>query len=361
MTVDRIAILLHDFTPGGSERIAIRLANEWARQGRQPTLIVGNDGGRLRRLVDAKIELVVADPPVRRGFGRRRRLAQRLPALVAVARPQLLFVPGNYHFPIAAPLARQRQRPAIVAKLSNPVDRAGRSGFGQVMFEIVLRLMLGRFDAVVAMSPALAAEAERVLGHGRVSAIAQPTLPDSPPPLAAPVAEPVIVAAGRFVPQKRFDLLLDAMSRLATADARLILLGDGPGRAELAAWVGRLGLDGRVSMPGHVDDIRATLDGARLCVISSDYEGYPAVAVEALAAGVPVVTTNCSPAIGEILPDPALGTIVPLGNAIALAAAIDARLAAPPADRAVLAASVADHRIGPIAADYLALFDRLTR
>jgi glycosyltransferase involved in cell wall biosynthesis len=359
MTADRIAILLHDFAPGGSERIAIRLANEWARQGRSPTLIVGSEGGALRTMVDDAVALVVADPPVDRGFGTRRRLARRLPALVAAVRPQLLFVPGNYHFPIVAPFARHRLRPAIVAKLSNPVNRAGRSWLGQLMFDAALRLRLGPVDAVVAMSPALAAEAERVLGHGSVVSIAQPTLPDTPPPLAPPVAEPAVVAAGRFVAQKRFDLLLDAMAQLGTRDARLVLLGDGPGRAALAARVSRLGLDERVAMPGHVDDIRATLDRARLCVVSSDYEGYPAVAVEALAAGVPVVATDCSPAIREILSDPTLSTVVPPGDPAALAAAIDARLAAPPVDRAALAATVAAHRIGPIAADYLALFDRL--
>jgi glycosyltransferase involved in cell wall biosynthesis len=121
----------------------------------------------------------------------------------------------------------------------------------------------------------------------------------------------------------------------------------------------RLGLGGRISMPGYVDDIRAALDRARLCVISSDYEGYPAVAIEALAAGVPVVATDCSPAMLAILSDPRLGTIVPTGDAAALAAAIDARLASVPADRAALAATVTGHRIGPVAADYLALFDRL--
>jgi glycosyltransferase involved in cell wall biosynthesis len=360
MTADRVAILLHDFAPGGSERIAVRLANEWARQGRAVSLIVGNEGGALRAMVADGIAIIAANPPVERGWGMRRRLARRLPGLVATARPQLLFVPGNYHFPIVARFSRRRRRPAIVAKLSNPVDRAGRSRLVQAMFEVALRLRLRRVDAVVAMSAALAAEAETVLGPGSVVPIAQPTLPDEPPPLAPAVAALAIVAAGRFVAQKRFDLLLDAMARLATGDARLVLLGEGRGRAALSAQAGRLGIAERISMPGHVDDIRATLDRARLCVISSDHEGYPAVAVEALAAGVPVVATDCSPAIREILTDPDLGAVVPPGDAAALAAAIDARLAGPPADRAALAGTVTGHRIGPIAQIYLALFDRLT-
>ena len=361
MTADRIAILLHDFASGGSERIAIRLANAWARKGRSVTLILGNPEGVLRTMVDDAVAVIAADPVVKRGWSMRLRLARRLPALVAAARPQLLFVPDNYHFPIAARLARRRERPAIVAKLSNSVTRQGRSRLAQILFDAGLRLRLGRVDAVVAMSPALAAEAEVVLGQGSVIAISQPSLPDEAPPQAPTVAAPVIVAAGRFVAQKRFDRLLDSMARLATRDARLTLLGDGPARAALSARARRLGLVGRVTMPGHVDDVRGAFDSARLCVISSDYEGYPAVAIEALAAGVPVVATDCSPAIREILTDSILGTIVPTGDDAALAAAIDARLSCPPAERAVLAEAVADHRIGPIAGDYLALFDRLVR
>jgi glycosyltransferase involved in cell wall biosynthesis len=284
-----------------------------------------------------------------------------LPGLVAAARPDILFLPGNYHFAVTTVFARRRDRPGIVAKLSNTVTRKRRLGLVQLLFDIALRLRLGRVEAIVAMSPALAGEAEGVLGEGRVVAIAQPSLPDESLPLAPIAAAPVIVVAGRFVRQKRFDLLLDAMARLATSDARLILLGDGRLRGVLSARARRLGLDGRVSMPGHAGDIRETLDQARLCVISSDYEGYPAVAIEALAAGVPVVATDCSPAIREILRDQRLGTIVPTGDAAALAAAIDRHLSAPPPHRTLLAGSVTGHRIGPIAADYLALFDRLAR
>ncbi len=169
------------------------------------------------------------------------------------------------------------------------------------------------------------------------------------------------LAAGRFeIEQKGFDLLLDAMARLEGGDARLVLLGDGPLRVRLAAHAARLGIADRVSMPGHVATIREALDQARLYVVSSDYEGYPAVAIEALAAGVPVVATDCSPAMREILCDPIRGTIVPSGDTAALAAAIDARLGASPPARALLAATVIGHRIGPIAGQYLDLFDRIT-
>ena len=139
MTADRIAILLHDFTPGGSERIAIRLANEWASRGRSVTIIAGDEGGTLRPMVGDDVTVVGAQPPVWRGSGTRRRLARLLPGLLESTKPRLLFVPGNYHFRIVASLARQRHRPAIVAKLSNPVRRAGRHPLAQRVFDATLR------------------------------------------------------------------------------------------------------------------------------------------------------------------------------------------------------------------------------
>ena len=180
MTADRIAILLHDFAPGGSERIAVRLRrNEWARQGRMVTLIVGNRSGALRRMVGADVTVIAAEPPVKRGWGMRRRLARRLSGLIVAARPQLLFVPGNYHFPVVARFARRGERPSIVAKLSNPVARKGRPWLAQTLLDAMMRVRLGRIEAVVAMSPALAADTETFWAAAALSRSPSPACPIS--------------------------------------------------------------------------------------------------------------------------------------------------------------------------------------
>ncbi len=135
---------------------------------------------------------------------------------------------------------------------------------------------------------------------------------------------PVIIAVGRFHPQKNFPLLLEAFAevRLRYSKARLLILGDGAERPKLEALVKKLGLSGSVEMPGFVANPYAYMRRAKLFVLSSDYEGLPTVLVEALACGCPVVATNCPSGPDEILQGGKYGQLVTPGNKEELCAAI---------------------------------------
>ena len=113
-----------------------------------------------------------------------------------------------------------------------------------------------------------------------------------------------------------------------------------------------------MTLPGYATDPRTWLDAARLAVLPSRFEGYPAVLIEAFAAGRPIVATDCTPATAELI-DSRSGRVVPVDDVPAMAAAIETMLALPPPDRAALAAKVSHHRIGPVAEAYLDLFARL--
>jgi glycosyltransferase involved in cell wall biosynthesis len=169
-----------------------------------------------------------------------------------------------------------------------------------------------------------------------------------------------ILAAGRLVGQKNFLLALQAFARLDRPQARLTILGEGPERPALMAGIERLGLQGRCTLPGLVPDIRPWLDRSRFFLLSSDYEGFPAVVVESLAAGRAVVATASSPVLGELITSRETGRIVPRGDARALSEAMALLLDSPPADPALLAQNAARHRMAPVAARYLALFDEKT-
>jgi glycosyltransferase involved in cell wall biosynthesis len=120
------------------------------------------------------------------------------------------------------------------------------------------------------------------------------------------------------------------------------------------------GLDDRTILPGYVADTRPWLDQARLFVLSSRFEGYPAVLIEALAAGRQIVATACTPAAAELI-DAETGRVVPIDDAAAMAEAIGGLLAIPPPAPDLLAARVERHRIGPVARAYLALFAEVAR
>ena len=353
-----IGIVLHDFALGGTERIATRLASAWAARGAGVTIACGRDAGEMRPLLDARVRVIEAHPVIPRGPGSRRRVAQAAARLFAELPQDVCFLPGNFHWVMAPALARlpADRRPAVVAQISAALAKPQRGPLRQQGFQARMRWLLRDAAAVVALSAAAERQARAILGRPIVHTIALPALADdSAPPLAPPV-DRAIVAVGRLVPEKGFDTLLRALAALP--EATLTILGEGPDRARLEALAHRLGVAHRLTLPGFAADPRPWLDRARVAALPSRFEGYPAVLVEALAAGRPVAATRCSPAIDELI-DRASGRAVPIDDARALAAALAELLDAAPPDPHALAARVAHHRIGPVADAYLALFGEI--
>lgn len=355
-----IGIVMHDFSTGGSERIAIRLANRWAAAGRCVTLSVGNPEGPARALLSASVEIACACPAVPRGFLSRMRLGRRLAPTIGASAPDLLFIPGNFHIAVAAALSASLgdQCPPVVCKLSNPLRRPNRSALSQWLYGALLRRQARRIDRFVAMAPSLAMEAQAILDQADLTTIAEPNIDDERPVAQRPLppGRSRILCAGRLVDQKNFALALRAIAQVDRAlDIELLIYGSGPLRGALDRLACRLGIKDRVLFGGHVPDLLPALRAASLFLISSRYEGYPAVAVEALVTGVPVVTTPCSPAMREIIRCDDDGTIVPADPA-AIARAIEERLQrnAPVSSSRWL---VDRHRAAQVAADYLTLFD----
>lgn len=139
----------------------------------------------------------------------------------------------------------------------------------------------------------------------------------------------VILGGGRHEPQKGFDTLLVAFSRIDKEDVRLVLFGTGPETESLRAHAASLGIDDRVSFPGFVENPFAYMAAADVFVLSSEYEGFGLVLIEALACGCPIVSTDCESGPAEILEDGTYGPLVPVGDERALEVAITATLEDP--------------------------------
>ena len=193
-----------------------------------------------------------------------------------------------------------------------------------------LRAALRRATRVVACARSLAASARALAPEvaPRLSVIPNGVEPgvfvDG---RAHPHPRPYVAAVGRLVPQKGFDVLLEAFARLDAPEVDLLIAGDGPERRRLEALRERLGLGARVHLLGAVD--RATVAslyrGARLVACPSRWEGLPLVCLEAMASGRAVVASRVD-GIPDAVGDGETGLLVPPEDPVVLAAALGALL-----------------------------------
>ncbi|RHW18587.1 glycosyltransferase [Sphingomonas gilva] len=302
---------------GGVERAQLELARQWIDAGRRVVLVIGSAEGPLGREIPAGMELIELG-------------SDRYPALLALPRhvrkvaPDVIFCPGNYYTGVAAVtrLRLGRACPPVVAKVSNAFARADQGPLAAWGYRWWLRRHPAFIDRFVAMGAAMREEAIRVarLDPAVVDVVADP-LPQAPPSGSAPPlpGAPFVLGVGRLNPQKRWDRLIESVSRLP--DLHLVILGDGPERLRLEALATRLGVTARVHLPGHSGDPLAAMRAARVVALTSDFEGIPAVLREALSVGTPVVTTDSAVSIRDVV-GPHQGSIVPIGDAAALDAAL---------------------------------------
>ena len=149
----------------------------------------------------------------------------------------------------------------------------------------------------------------------------------------------VVGYVGRFVPIKDLPTLVRAFARVAAArpDAVLLLVGDGPVRAEVDTLVAALGLQARVRTAGWIDDLAPLYATIDICALASRNEGTPVAIIEAMAAAKPVVATRVG-GVADVVEHDRSGLLVPPGNPDALADEI-VRLAADPHERSRLGAA----------------------
>ncbi|WP_343527451.1 glycosyltransferase [Sphingomonas sp.] len=302
---------------GGVEAALGRMLQGWLDRGRRVTLILGEESGQFQGGVPRGVDMVTL------GHQRYGGLCTALPGLIARARPDVLFCPGNHYTAMAAwtRLRLGGACPPIVAKMSNAVDRGDQAAmlaWGQRRWLAGHRTFL---DALVAMTPATARAAQDATG------LSVAVIPNPPTALPGKTGDRPrssgrrILGVGRLEPQKRWDRLITAMTKLPE-DIGLTILGEGSLRPALTAQIAALGLTDRVSLPGHSANAPAAMAAAHVLALTSDYEGVPGVLREALAVGTPVVTTDSSPAVHEIVSDPKFGTIIAREDVGALATAL---------------------------------------
>jgi glycosyltransferase involved in cell wall biosynthesis len=296
----------------------------------------------------------------------------RLPGSIRRHRPDVLFCAGNSYtvVSVAMRLVLGKRCPPILAKISNDLTRTDLPAPARPFYRLWLRIQGRLLDRIVGMAEPMRAELETLMRvpAGKVAIIDDPALEEAqiahlealprPPPERA--AGRRFLAIGRLAAQKNFPLLLQAFARMAREGDRLTILGEGSARKGLEALARTLRIADRVSLPGHVNPVSDALLAADALVMSSDYEGVPAVVPEALAAGLPVVATDCSVSMGDLLGHGRFGALVPVRDAPALAAAMD-QVGSLPFDSAAARAQARRFTVEIAAQGYVVEMRRLTR
>jgi len=142
---------------------------------------------------------------------------------------------------------------------------------------------------------------------------------------------PIILSVGRLSPDKDQESLLRAFAKVRRdLDCRLLILGEGDDRPKLERLVQELGLTDDVSLPGFSANPYPYYRRAAAFALSSVHEGLPTALLEALALGVPIVSTDCQSGPREILDGGRHGLLVEPGNVAALAEALRSALVDPP-------------------------------
>lgn len=224
---------------------------------------------------------------------------------------------SSYTIPMILACVWLRHRPALIH-----VEHSGGIGtdsFGRrtrVRFSVgaFLKNLLMRFlDAQFAVSEGTSDAICRVKGYprNRIHTVYNPVLDgvfmrkmneEPTHPWLRNVASPVVVAAGTFTACKNYqNLLLAWRDVVRNIPARLIIFGKGPERDSYERMISDLGISDSVSLPGYTNNLPAELKHASCFVVSSKFESFSVVLVEALAAGVPVVSTDCPYGPAEIL------------------------------------------------------------
>jgi glycosyltransferase involved in cell wall biosynthesis len=356
----RVLFIIPTLTGGGAERVVVTLLQHLDRARIEPALaVVDTRHAAFRAEVPADVDFIDL------GCTRVLHALPRLARLIWQRRPDsVLSTLGHLNLALAMLRPMLPDTTRYLARETTVLSQ----GLGEHTFPrgwaYGYRRYYRRFDRVICQSQAMR---DDLVAHFRVSpgqttvinnpldleritrTATEPLPPDAPQvqrglPAPAPVH---LVTAGRLVLQKGFDLMIEAIAMAHNTRLHLTVLGDGPERARLEALTHARGLSSRVRFAGFQANPYAYFARADGFVLSSQYEGFPNVVLEALACGTPVIALPAPGGLREIV-GPVKGCVLAAEmTAAALSTALDgwSPVRIPPA-------AVTRYALAPIVARY---------
>jgi glycosyltransferase involved in cell wall biosynthesis len=324
--VKKVVFFAPDLAGGGAERAMVEFMRHIDRSRYQPILILCRTGGQYEHLVPE-------DVPVH-GLGKQSlldfpKLVMRFRSLVRRIQPDLVM--SIHWYSDLIQLLTKSNKTISVCSVHSVAAETAKSRHGGLKMAL-LNFVYPRADAILVLS-----EANKAAFRGGFSRAKNCRLEIQPNPFdldalralaGEPLAGPLpavheLVAVGRLDGVKGFDRLLAAVAAIRLeSDWRLRIVGEGPLRQSLESQAKQLGIAARVRFEGFVENPYPYIKGADVLIMSSHYEAYPNVLIEALALSTAVVAFDCPEGPREILGRGA-GILVPDGDSESLTAAIE--------------------------------------
>jgi GalNAc-alpha-(1->4)-GalNAc-alpha-(1->3)-diNAcBac-PP-undecaprenol alpha-1,4-N-acetyl-D-galactosaminyltransferase len=328
----KVTLTIYAMGLGGAERVMSILANYWVERGWDITLIT---------LVDRSVPpFYPLDPRIKlQQLGVAGSSANAIVALVNIwnrvkilrsaivaSQPDLVISFMGTAGVLTLLACRNRSIPVIVSKhIYPPLSNASR------IWQMLIKFTYRSADLVTVLTESALAYFPTDQGYLSI-VMPNPVIVPLPAVMTEQLlTHPTLIAVGRLVPQKGFDLLIAAFHQIRDKypDWHLTILGEGANRSALEALIYELKLTDRIHLLGQVENVNAYLDRADLFVLSSRTEGFPMALCEAMACGLPVIATDCLSGPREIINDGVDGILVASEDVDALANGLDLLMSDP--------------------------------
>jgi glycosyltransferase involved in cell wall biosynthesis len=327
-----IAFFLYSLDGGGAERVILNLACNFVQRGIKVDMVLVQAKGPYLSQLPSEVRVVTLKAE------KTQNSLWDLVGYLRRERPDVLIASMHYANEVALwARALARVPTKVVVCEQNTLSRYAQNTSRRVerWTPLWARLFYPWADEIIAASYGVAQDLCEVTGLplSRIQVIYNPVITPELTQLSRVSVDhpwfeagepPVILGVGRLVGQKDFQTLIRAFAQVRqTHPSRLMILGANAGiRGALEALVQELNLEKDVSMPGFINNPYSYMAKAKVFVLSSRWEGFGNVVVEALAVGTPVVSTDCESGPREILAQGKYGELVPVGEPSAMATAI---------------------------------------
>ncbi len=347
---------------GGAERVIVNLTSELADRGRDVEIVLAEKKGELLKQVHKNVSVIDlnAEPFIPMIPALRSYIEERQPDI-------LLSTVNTANLAAILAMLTTRSNTRHIIRMANTPSEKERVYHKKLTdrpIPYLMKLLYPFGHEFITISEGLANDLVEnyKINHDKISTIYNPCVTDemlrqgNEPISCNWFSDPevrVVLGVGSLTEQKDFQTLIKAFSvvRGQNKKYKLVILGEGPQRNDLESLCSKLSLEDDVCMPGEIDNPYPYMNDADLFVLSSRWEGFGIVTVEAMAFGTPVIATDCPYGPSEILENGKYGTLVPTGNAKALAEAIQTT-ASDPVDETLLYHRASDFHIENIATEY---------